>query len=232
MEKIVKRDYFLLVLVKARKSNKFLISSKKVRRFLFYGNIVYVTLLLVSIFLAIFFNLPTSNIWSHQVSDLGSSQYTPMPFMFDLSCIWAGVVIIPVYLSMKDRLAPISHSKNNRFDLVGDKLTTYGSVMGVVGALGCVFVGVFSYDRPDPNNLYHNISTGIAFGGLTFSILLFSLYILMTNTKIPNAFGIYGLIFPLGFLFFWSLFGIMVYEWLLLFSIVGFIVSHNLIVLK
>ena len=232
MENFVKKEYFLLVLVKVKKSNTVLTNSEKVKRFLFYGNIVYFTLLLISVFLAVFFNLPTSNIWTHPVSDLGSSKFTPIPFMFDLSCIWAGVVIIPVYLSMKARLSFISSSKNNKFGLNGDILTTYGSFMGVVGALGCIFVGVFSYDRPGPDNLYHNISTGIAFGGLTFSIFLFSLYILLTNTKIPNALGMYGLILPLGFLLFWIMFKIVVYEWLLLFSIVGFIVVHNLIVLK
>jgi hypothetical protein len=140
----------------------------------------------MSILLAIIFNISGSKLWTHPVSDLGSSQFTLMPFMFDFSCIFAGMVIIPVYLSMKDRLVPISHSKSNKFDLVRNKLSTSGSFMGVVGALGCIFVGVFSYNRPRPNNLFHNISTGIAFGGFTFSILLFSLYILMINTKIPN----------------------------------------------
>lgn len=232
MEKIVKKEYFLLALVKVKKSNRVLISSKLVTQFLFYGNIVYFTLLSMSIFLALFFNLASSNIWTHPVSDLGSSQFTPIPFGFDLSCIWAGVVIIPVYFSMKTRLALISRSKNEKYVIIGEKLTSYGSFIGIVGAFGCILVGIFSYDRSGPNNLYHSISTGLAFGGLIFSIVLFSLYIVMIDTKIPKVFGIYGLMIPLGFLLLWVLFEIMVYEWLLLLSIVSFVIIHNLMVLK
>ncbi|MHA1466625.1 MAG: hypothetical protein ACTSP6_00925 [Promethearchaeota archaeon] len=232
MEKIVKKEYFLLALIKVKKSNSVLINSKLVRQFLFYGNIVYFTLLSMSIFLAMFFNLSSSPIWTRPVSDLGSSQFTPIPFMFDLSCIWAGAVIIPYYLSMKTRLALINRSKGEKYDMIEEKLIIYGSFIGIIGAFGCILVGIFSFDRSGPNKFYHSISTGLAFGGFIFSIILFSLYIVMSDTKIPNMFGDYGLIMPLGFLLLWVLFEVMVYEWLLLFSIVGFIIIHNLMVLK
>lgn len=232
MEKIVKKEYFLLALVKVKKSNRVLINSKLVTQFLFYGNIVYFTLLSVSIFFAIIFNLSSSNIWTHPVSDLGSSQFTPIPFMFDISCILAGTVIIPVYLSMKERLTYIIRSKHGKYGIIEDKLSTYGSFMGVIGALGCILVGIFSFDRCGPNKLYHSILTGLAFGGLTFSILLFSLYILIADIHIPKVFGVYGLIAPLGFLLLWVLFELMVYEWLLLLSIVSFVIIYNLMVLK
>ena len=209
MEDIVKKEYFYLVLVKVRKSNNVLINSARVKKFLFYGNIVYFTLLLVSIVLALIFNVSNSNLWTHPVSDLGSSEYSPIPFIFDLSCIWAGILTMPVYISMKARLSAITQSENNACDLIRSKLTTYGSIMGVIGALGCIFVGIFSYDRPGPNELYHNISSGMAFGGLTFSILLFSLYILLTNSRLPKLFGIYGLLLPLGFLLFWIFSGLV-----------------------
>ncbi|MHA2129607.1 MAG: hypothetical protein ACW99L_06505, partial [Promethearchaeota archaeon] len=98
-------------------------------------------------------------------------------------------------------------------------------------------VGIFSADR-DYDFLSvlgegpHGLMSYLAFGGFTFGAFFMGWLIVLYDTEIPKILGIYGIFGPLTVAILNLIDSTPFLEWMLLFSILVWIIPLSLIVLK
>ena len=191
---------------------------KVVKSSLVIGMIFYLGFLFGSMMIANLFGPNGYNILTHTISQLGTYKFTPLPSMFDLSCVIGGLttVLFNCYLHKRMHL---SSPQRNRNILLFYKLTRYSSCVGVVGSMGILFVGIFSLERKGPFGIIHGFVSTIAFGGFAVSLLSISITIVKYNTKIPKALAVNGFV-PIIFLILFCVLTLPILEWLLLLSII------------
>jgi len=205
-----------------------LTNFRNVRICLYLVLVGYVTILIVSVILAAISDPDGYTIWGNWISDLGSYNHTAFPYLYDIACILAGVLTVPFTFYLEKYLAPEGSSRMRY------RLASYGWLIGLIGSLGYVFVGVFSEDRAFPvaalgTNL-HMLFSGVAFGGFTLSAICYGLIITCYETKIPKALGVYGIFGP-AIVMILNAFGMPLLEWMLLFSILAWIIPLSLIIM-
>ena len=100
--------------------------------------------------------------------------------------------------------------------------------------LGYFGVGIFSADR-DYAKLSilgqgpHGIMSYLAFGGFTFGAFFMGWLIVLYDTKIPKPLGVYGILGPLTVAIINLIESTPFIEWLLLFSILAWVIPLSLI---
>ncbi|MHA2390624.1 MAG: DUF998 domain-containing protein [Promethearchaeota archaeon] len=175
----------------------------------------YLSLLFISLLVAMRFGF---RITTHTISDLGNSYFTPFPFIFDYACIIAGLITVIYNLLISN------HQKGSKFG----SITSYsGLISGIVGGIGYFLIGVFSLDRPGSDGFYHGICAILAFTGFVFSIFFFSLRSLIQDCISSKLVGMSGIIIPLSLLLLNVIFVTPFLEWMLMFSILLYIVPLN-----
>ena len=179
----------------------------------------YLALLCLSIITAVIFGHFKFSFIMHTISDLGNSQFTPVPFLFDISCIIAGIATIPYSFFCDDM------RKSNKKHL--NIISRSGLCFGISGGIGYICVGVFSLERAGPNGILHGLSAVIAFSGFVFSILFFSLHAFVHGNPKIKVLGICGIITPLTILILNGFLATPLVEWFLLFSILFYTVPLN-----
>ncbi len=220
--KVIKRKNLL------KRPRKWNISNiqKPVKLSLCIGIVAYLFMVLFSGIIAFIFS--DYYFWKNTISDLGSNMFTPIPYLFDSACVLAGAISIPFYFFLRKKVVsyilPSESSVADRFSWVTNGLLRYGTLIGIFGGLGYIFVGIFSVERAGPNNIYHNSFAGLAFSGFVISIILYSISIVFFQAKIPKSYGIFGFFGPLLFLGLYYLSFSPLIEWLLLISILTFVV--------
>jgi hypothetical protein len=184
------------------------------------SNLVKPTIMtgLILYLLLLFGGLGTANldgycITTHAISGLGSFEVTELPLLFDVSSMIGGSTTMLFYYYLTKRL---NHQLFNQHPF-SNYLLQYTMLSGILGSLGIILVGVFSVDRAC--GLCHSISSVIAFGGFTISLLLFGLIIIHFETSIPKGWGIPGLLPTLAFIS-QCIFATPLIEWILLLSII------------
>ncbi|MBD3197569.1 MAG: hypothetical protein GF317_21120 [Candidatus Lokiarchaeota archaeon] len=161
-------------------------------------------------------------IWDNWISDLGGSKYTPAPYLYDLACIIAGILTIPFTFYMEHFLSP-DINKTTRMRI---RIVESAFIFGFLGAISYIGVGIFSEDR----NYYglHGLFSELAFGGFTVNAMFTGWFIMLYKTKIPKILGIYGAFGPLTFLILFVIIGNPLFEWLLLFGILLWIIPLSI----
>lgn len=206
--------------------------QKHLKKTLGFGIIGYVTLIFLSVIVAFFSEPMQYMLWLHTISDLGSFIFTPLPSLFDTACILAGLITIPYCLSLRrkvcSQITSVKKSITIKAPYIGNILLKSAVIIGICGGIGYFFVGVFSLERAGPNNILHGLCAGGAFLGFVLSNILFSVYIIFFQNKIPKGFGIFGIIAPITFFGLYCIFINPLIEWLLLISILGFSVPMGL----
>lgn len=208
-------------LSKAKRRREFfsVVCQKYIRPTLSIGIIGYVLLIFISIIIASYVGSMGYNLFEHTVSELGLSLITPLPHLFDIACMLAGIIAFPYYFYLRKKM----------IGETGDNVLLQSTMLiGFIGGIGYFFVGVFSLERSGPLYIAHEIFAICAFMGFVASIILFSVYIIRYQNKFPKSFGIFGAVFPLLFLILYGAFGIPILEWLLLTSILIFSVPLSL----
>jgi len=182
---------------------------KLIKSTLIIGLVVYLSLLFGSIGVA---SGSGYTIIRNTVSQLGSSNYTQVPLMFDLTSVFGGCITIIMYCYLSRRLK-LPTGQEVKFLY---RLTKLALPFGIVGSFGIMFVGVFSLDRSI--GIVHSIVSVIAFS--SFVIALFSYGILISRycCEMPKIIGFVGII-PLLALMGNCIFPTPLLEWTLLFSI-------------
>ena len=199
----------------------------------------YLLLLIIGVIIAAFFDPDGYTIWDNWISDLGSINHTPAPFLYDIACIIAGTMTIPFTYYMEKLLAPLPKSSKLRgghYSRLRFRLSSFAFLFGIIGNFGYIGVGIFSADR-DFDFLKvlgegpHGIMSYLAFGGFTFGAFFMGWLIVLYDTKIPKILGIYGIFGPLIITILNLIYGTPLLEWMLLFSILIWIIPLSFIVL-
>lgn len=206
--------------------------QKQLKKTFGFGIIGYVTLIFLSVIVAFFSESIKYILWQHTISDLGSFFFTPIPSLFDTACILAGLITIPYRLSFRNKvrsqITSVKKSITIKSPFIGNIILKSAVIIGICGGVGYFFVGIFSLERAGPNNIFHGLCAGGAFLGFVLSIILFSVYIILFQNKIPKGFGVFGIITPITFFGMYCIFINPLIEWLLLISILGFSVPMGL----
>ena len=199
----------------------------------------YILLLIIGVIIAAVLDPDGYTIWDNWISDLGSSNHTPAPFLYDIACIIAGSMTIPLTYYMEKLLAPLpkrNELKEHHYSRLRFRLSSFAFFFSLIGNFGYIGVGIFSADR-DYDALRvlgqgpHGIMSYLAFGGFTFGAFFMGWLIVLYNTKIPKILGIYGIFGPLIVTILNLIDSTPLLEWMLLFSILVWIIPITLIVL-
>jgi len=193
------------------------IIRKKVIQSVMYALVgIYISLLVIGHIIA---TLTTGyTIIDNWISDLGGVKYTLAPYLYDLACIVAGVLTLPFVFYMEHFLTPnLKETTRMRIRIVESAF-----IFGFVGSISYIGVGIFSEDR----SYYglHGLFSELAFGGFTLNALFMGWFIMLYDTKIPKILGLYGAFGPIIFLILFVIIGNPLFEWLLLFAILLWII--------
>jgi len=198
----------------------------------------YILLLIIGVFIAAFLDPDGYTIWDNWISDLGSSNHTPAPFLYDIACIIAGSMTIPLTYFMEKLLAPLlkrNELGERHYSRLRFRLSSFAFLFSIIGNFGYIGVGIFSADR-DYDFLSvlgegpHGIMSYLAFGGFTFAAFFMGWLIVLYKTKIPKILGIYGIFGPLIVAILNLIDSTPLLEWMLLFSILLWIIPLSLTV--
>jgi len=196
---------------------------------LFFGSIS------LGVIIAVAFGGHNYNIIDHWISDLGSYEYTPAPFLLDLAVISAGILLFPFHLYLEKYLAPIPRIPE---DLpapprMAYRLISLSFFFNCLGSVGMIGVGVFSEDR-DIAGL-HFIFSVLLFGSFAIGAIFLGLrFTFIKQDLIPKPYnfpvGLYSLCVPLpvGFIAAINVFDstglAKLMEWVIFFVLIGLIV--------
>lgn len=194
-----------------------ILNEKTITLSLFAGLIAYLLLLIENIILASLFGY---NILTNYISELGKSTIIPFPFLNDGVSIFGGIIMVFSNFYFVRRLK--NQYRPSRCSKIFVKL---GFLSGIIGAIGYIFLGIFSLDRAGPGELYHGASMGFSFGGFLFSIFFYSLNNVLTHKCNLKKVGVYGITFPFIFLVLYGSTNNPLAEWILLYSIVAFFLT-------
>jgi len=197
--------------------------SKRLGGILFYSSASYIVLLVLNVLLSSFFGF---SLTVNYVSDLGSKNFIPFPYVHNLICVFGGVVSLPVNFFVRKKLRIVYKSSKHSVLFV-----ELGVALGIIGNIGYIFLGIFSLDRGGPGGIYHGIITFISFGGYILSIYFFSLNIVLSHKCKLKHLGLFGLIVPIALLFAYCA-TIPLIEWFLLSSILLFLLLLDYYVFK
>lgn len=198
--------------------------SKRLEEIFFYSSVSYIVLLVMNVILSSFFGY---SLITNYISDLGSKNIIPFPYVHDLICVFGGIVSLPVNFFVRKKLRIVYKSSKHSVLFV-----ELGVALGIIGNIGYIFLGVFSLDRGGPGGIYHGIITFISFGGYIFSIFFFSLNIVLSHKCKLKHLGLFGLIVPIALLFAYCATTIPLIEWFLLSSILLFLLLLDYYVFK
>ena len=192
----------------------------------------YILLLVIAVIIATFLDPDGYTIWDNWISDLGSINHTPAPYLYDIACIIAGSMTIPLTFYMEKLLAPLPNEtrlENPHYSRLRFRLSSFAFLFSIIGNIGYIGVGIFSADR-DFDFLSvlgqgpHGLMSYLAFGGFTFGAFFMGWLIVLYDTKIPKTLGIYGIFGPLTISVLNLIDSTPLLEWLLLFSILIWVI--------
>jgi len=199
----------------------------------------YISLLIIGVIIAALLDPDGYTIWNNWISDLGSINDTPAPYLYDIACIIAGTMTIPLTFYMEKLLAPLpkrSELRKDHYSRLRFRLSSFAFFFSIIGNFAYIGVGIFSADRDyeilsDLEIGAHGLMSYLAFGGFTFAAFFMGWLIVLYDTKIPKILGLYGIFGPLTVAILNLIYGGKLLEWMLLFSILIWIIPLSLIVL-
>ncbi|MFX1311910.1 MAG: DUF998 domain-containing protein [Promethearchaeota archaeon] len=200
----------------------------------------YISLLIIGVIVAALLDPDGYTIWNNWISDLGGIDHTPAPFLYDIACIIAGSMTLPFTFYMENLLAPLPKKNQlNRahYSRLRFRLSSFAFLFSFIGNFGYIGVGIFSADRNYKKLSVmgqgpHDMMSFLAFGGFTLGAFFMGWLIVLYNTKIPKILGIYGIFGPITFAIINLIESTPLLEWILLLSILIWIIPLFLIVLQ
>ena len=156
--------------------------------------------LIIGLLIAINYGPTDYSIFHNYISNLGSKQYTPAPFILDLTLTISAIFFIPLILNLyqinsSDSSDNIDNSKRiNNMNLSRRKFGYVGISFLIIGCVGMFNVGVFSMDRNQWN--LHYIFSSLSFGGFTFGSFFTGIAIILKKIHIPRKIGLFMVFGP------------------------------------
>jgi len=197
--------------------------------------IVLITSYFSSFLITILFGDKNFSVFFNAVSDMGQKIYSPLPLLFDLGCIFSGMLMFPLifnfFLCFLFKLK--ININNAKHKILYYALAILAFAFLINGNIGLIGVGIFSLDR---NPFYlHYIFAFFLFSGYPFFALFIGLIYLIYKIDIPKYLIISGFVYFIAFLvllfmayiyfpviatlFEWILVFLM-YSWFFLFSLI------------
>jgi hypothetical membrane protein len=173
------------------------------------------------------------NIFENYISDLGSFEHTPFPYLWDLGQMICACSMIPVAFYLQKLFLTYSEKEEDRKESSKPRLAlSYLCFISLcISLLGMFMAGLFSEDRTTALHL-HLIASYIDFGGLALTSLFFGMSITFYPSPIPRLLGIFMMLLPpIACGIFFTTFNIFS-EWILMFSIMVWIIPFAIILLK
>ena len=172
------------------------------------------------------------NMFTNYLSDMGSINHTPFPYFPVIKNLFSSILLIPTLLYMENLLAPLpqNEKKMQDFSRTRLRLGSFGFFWMSIGLIGMFGLGVFTEDI---SISIHMICTFLEFVGLAFGGIFFGLIIVFYPTIFPKLLGIYMTFVPtLLCTIFFSISFQPIFEWVLTFSILAYMILGGLIVIK
>ncbi|TFG22900.1 MAG: DUF998 domain-containing protein [Promethearchaeota archaeon] len=192
--------------------------------------ILFLPGLFLCVMIAMFLGPQGYTIWDNFISDLGSFNYTPIPFLFDLILMIGSLLIIPAFLYnfkylTKDTRPIVFNSQERSLRRVFHIIIYLNALLGLiflfVGAVGMFGIGIFSEDRTTQFHLHFYFSV-LVFVGLIFGAMFVGIANLLNKVICPRYLGAYMIFGPFitGYLYLNPPFMLtdQFLEWLMLFS--------------
>ncbi len=206
--------------IRARVARK-VINKRVIKPLILIAFGLYLTLLIIGHIIATITS--NYNILDNWISDLGGGKYTPAPFLYDTACIIAGLFTIPFFFYMEKFLTP----DLNKITRMRVRIAESAFIFGILGAISYIGVGIFSEDRDFG---MHQLVSELAFGGFAINAFLTGWFALLYKTRIPKALGLYGVIGPITMIILFIVIGNPLFEWLLLFSILAWVIPLSIFI--
>ncbi|TFF97486.1 MAG: DUF998 domain-containing protein [Promethearchaeota archaeon] len=200
---------------------KEIIDRKKIRLITLTAITIYWTTFFSSIIIIGLFRNNGYSPFNNLISDLGSIEYSPFPFLFDIGCIIAGFLSFPISVYIFSYIRENSKGvKNNKTIL--NFLTYILLFSGILGDIGFVGIGFFSIDR-NPLNI-HFIFASFLFVGYFLSAFLVGILVLLFKIRLNKNIGILGLFVSISIFFIYILLillkiNFIFFEWIADFSL-------------
>lgn len=214
-------------------ASEFLTNPRTVKISAFIGVFALAFALVVGIVVAYFFGPKGYNIFLNYISDLGSIRYTPIPLLWDFGQMVCACSMIPGAFYLKKLYATYSENEEDIKETPRPRvfLSYLCFISMLIALLGMFMAGLFSEDRSTPLHL-HLVASYIDFGGLALTGLFFGIAITFYPSPIPRPLGIYMMILPpIACGIFFTTFN-KFSEWLLMFSIIVWLLPFAIILLK
>jgi hypothetical protein len=173
------------------------------------------------------------NILENYISDLGSFDHTPFPYLWDFGQMICACFMIPAAFYVQKLFFTYSKKEEDRKENSKPRLIlSYLCFISMcISLLGMFMAGLFSEDRTTAWNL-HLIASYIDFGGLALTSLFFGMNSTFYPSLIPRPLGVFMMILPpTACVIFFRTFNIFS-EWILMFSIMVWIIPFAIILLK
>ena len=222
-------SYDSIIKWKSHIYDDFLTNPKVVRYSIISSLITFISALIIGYIVAQF-DPDGYNIFDNYISDMGSFEHTPLPYFLDYGAIITSILIIPAIYHIEQKLAP-NPIEMAKFERMRFRLSGLGCFFMFFGFFGFFMVGVFSEDRTTSLGL-HFLFSHVVFSGIVFSSLFYGLLILFYKTEIPRLLGLYMIIFPFTSGVLMLMYYTPFYEWIMLFSLLIWMIPVFLILLK
>ncbi|MFX0043928.1 MAG: hypothetical protein ACFE8L_13530 [Candidatus Hodarchaeota archaeon] len=192
--------------------------------------IVFLSLLLIEVIIATLFGPTDYAIWTHMISDLGGRRHTPVPILYDITCVIGGIFTIPLTFYIENLMAPLPTKRNignQHYSRLRFRLSSNAFFFSILGNLAYIGVGIWSEDRNyDLLDFagYHDVFSFFSFAGFSLGAFFIGWIVVLYDTKINKIFGIYGIFCPITMLILFLVTMEAFWEWMLLFSILLWII--------
>lgn len=192
--------------------------------------------LFIGVIIAMIWGPQGYSIWTNYISDLGSFNYTPAPFILDFSAMITSILLIPILLFFNNLLKSTSESIEGSVAVEKLRLVRLVGIFFLyIGLVGFFGIGLFSEDRSTSLGLHYFFSV-VVFGGLTLGALFSGTYIFLTKTIFSRVLGLYMMIVPMLTAIFFLItpepFTIYFLEWVMLFGIIAWLIPAIIKILR
>jgi hypothetical protein len=239
-------------LEKKNQFSNYLTDPKVVRRCIIAAEIFFPAMIIMGVLVAVFFGPGNYNIMDNYISDMGSHRYTPIPKFLDDGAMITAILLVPVCFYLKKMLD--LKSKQLESINISPKYSGLVLVTFLIGLIGFFGIGFFSEDvaislYPHTTSVYdlHEILTVVQFIGIASAGLLIGIIFVRYPQGIIDITGyermskLFTIIMGLIMIFLTPILcaffllelppSIPFWEWMLFFSIFGWILPLGVAVL-
>jgi hypothetical membrane protein len=208
------------------------------------SNLLFLSGLSIGVLIATIFGPVGYNIIDNYISDLGSFNYTPTPFILDSIAMITAFFLVPIFLySYKNLISGkkevIFNSNNSPSKRIFNLIVAINVILGliclIIAAIGLFGIGLFSEDRTTDLGLHYTFSI-VVFAGLATGALFNGIAILLKKSIYPRFLGLYMIIGPptaaVLFVFPPPMTTLPFLEWMMLFAAFLWLIPMSIIILQ